>query len=113
MQAEFVTQFYTIASSKEQVEAITWWDINDRESFIVTGGLLDENNDPKQAYYALKDLIAGWTTSGTAQTDVNGQIAIRGYGGEYALTITHNGQECMAVAHITEQKEESIVIKCD
>jgi hypothetical protein len=111
-QAEFVVQFYTIAFSKERVEAITWWDINDRESFIVTGGLLDEDNKPKQAYYALKDLIASWTTSGTGQTDANGQIAIRGYGGEYTLTVTSNGQACTGTAHIIEQREENIIIEC-
>jgi GH35 family endo-1,4-beta-xylanase len=111
-QAEFVVQFYTIAFSKERVEAITWWDINDQESFIVTGGLLDENNNPKQAYYALKDLIAGWTTSGTGQTDANGQIAIRGFGGEYTLAVTSNGQACTGIAHITEQQEENIIIEC-
>ena len=48
IQAEFVHDFYTIAFSKEQMEAITWWNINDNNSFNVSGGLLDKNNRPKQ-----------------------------------------------------------------
>jgi len=50
-QAEFLRDFYTIAFSKEPVEAITWWDINDN-SFIFTGGLLDSESNPKPAYAA-------------------------------------------------------------
>jgi GH35 family endo-1,4-beta-xylanase len=112
-QAEFVRQFYTIAFSKERVEAITWWDINDRESFIVTGGLLDENNNPKQAYYALKDLIAGWTTSGTGQTDANGQIAIQGFGGEYQLTIVHDEQTWHKTVHMWEQQNNQVTVELE
>jgi hypothetical protein len=80
--------------------------------FIVGGGLLQDDSTPKQAYYALQDLIRGWTTSGTMQTDGDGQFVIQGYGGDYALTITYNGQSCSGTAHITEQQEEKLVVEC-
>ena len=110
-QAEFLRSSYTIAFSKKHAEAITWWDINDGDSFIATGGLLDADNNPKLAYYALRDLIADWTTHGDAQTDDAGQLVIQGYGGEYELTITHNGQTWHSTVHIGEQQDrESVVV---
>ena len=109
-QAEFLRDFYTIAFSKEQVEAITWWDINDN-SFIFTGGLLDSESNPKPAYYALRDLIAGWTTAGQGKTDAAGQIAIRGYGGEYDMVVTHDDQAWRGTVHVWEQQEGERVIQ--
>jgi GH35 family endo-1,4-beta-xylanase len=109
-QAEFLRDFYTIAFSKEQVEAITWWDINDN-SFIFTGGLLDAENNPKPAYFALRDLIAGWTTAGQGETDATGQIAIRGYGGEYEMVVTHDDQTWRGTVHVWEQQEGERVIQ--
>ena len=102
-QAKFVRDFYTISFSKERVEAITWWDINDN-SFIFTGGLLDAENNPKPAYFALRDLIADWTTTGKGETDAAGQVIIRGYGGEYDLTVTQDSQTWRGTFHIWEQQ---------
>jgi len=42
---------------KPNIKGISWWDANDRYSFITDGGLLDENNKPKKSYEALKKLI--------------------------------------------------------
>ena len=109
-QAEFLRDFYTIAFSKEHVEAITWWDINDN-SFIFTGGLLDAENNPKPAYFALRDLIASWTTAGQGETDAAGQVTIQGYGGEYDLTVTHDGQTWRGTVHVWEQQEGERVIQ--
>ncbi len=110
-QAAFVRDFYTIAFSKERVEAVTWWNINDNDSFIVSGGLLDADNRPKPAYFALRDLIAGWTSSGQAMTDVAGQAVIRGYGGDYELTVTHGDQAWRGTAHIWEQGESAFTVQ--
>ena len=112
IQAEFVHNFYTIAFSKEQVEAVTWWNINDdNDCFIVSGGFLDENNRPKLAYFALRDLITGWTSSGQIMTDAAGQLTIHGYGGEYSLTITDGNQTWQKTIHIFEQQQGEITIE--
>ena len=109
-QAEFVHDFYTLVFGKEQAEAITWWNINDDGSFIFTGGLLNANNEPKPAYYALKDLIDGWTTAGQGHTDTTGEINIQGYGGQYTLTILHGGRVWQRTMHIQEQQDGECVI---
>ena len=111
IQAEFLKDFYTIAFSKENVEAVTWWNINDINSFIFTGGLLDAENNPKPAYFALRDLISKWTSSGELYTDGEGQLIIRGFGGEYELAITRNGKTRYETVHIWEQEEEELIIR--
>ena len=111
MQAEYIHDFYTLAFSKERVEAITWWCINDSNSFINTGGLLDEHNNPKQAYFALRDLIAGWMTTGKSVTDSAGQISILGYGGEYDLTVTHGDHSWRGTVHIWEQQASEFKVQ--
>lgn len=105
-QAEYVRAFYTLAFSKPAVAAITWWDIDDRESFIWTGGLLDADDQPKPAYYALRDLIASWTSAGQVSTNAQGQVTLRGFGGDYTLTVDGQTFE----AHITEQTTTAITL---
>lgn len=110
-QAEFVHDFYTIVFSKQQTEAITWWNINDDFSFIYHGGLLDTDNKPKPAYYALRDLISSWTSAGQSTTDASGQTQLRGFGGDYALTVRHGDLTWNGEAHIVEQSQTEIIIQ--
>jgi endo-1,4-beta-xylanase len=60
IQADWVEQFYTICYSKPAIEAISWWDFTDRGCFWPFGGLLDQNMQPKEAFYRLKTLLAQW-----------------------------------------------------
>lgn len=111
-QAEFVRKFYTIAFSKKQVEAITWWDLDDADTFpaIIGGGLLDAEGNPKPSYDALRDVIANWTTNGESQTDADGRLHIHGYGGEYQLTITLDGQTWHKTVHVWEQRDNQMIV---
>ena len=60
IQADWVEQIYTLAYSKREVEAITWWDLSDKNTFWPFGGLLNEANQPKRAYYRLQGLKQSW-----------------------------------------------------
>ncbi|MEM1256598.1 MAG: endo-1,4-beta-xylanase [Cyanobacteria bacterium P01_H01_bin.21] len=60
IQADWVESIYTLAYSKPEVEAITWWDLSDKNTFWPFGGLLDEANQPKRAYYRLQGLQQAW-----------------------------------------------------
>lgn len=105
-QAEFATAFYTLAFSRKYVQDICWSDATDRAPFIVSAGLLDKDRQPKPVYYALKNLLASWTSSGSATTDENGQVQIRGYGGDYELWVTRPGSAAARLTeHIGEQSE--------
>jgi hypothetical protein len=91
-QAEFVEKFYTIAFSKPLVKEIAWsYGVSDETTAIQDGGLLHSDLSPKPAYYALRDRIAAWTTSGAGVTDNKGEYLLRGFGGEYRVTVTLPG----------------------
>jgi endo-1,4-beta-xylanase len=60
VQADWIEQFYTICYSKPAIEAISWWDFTDAGCFWPFGGLLDQNMQPKEAFYRLKNLLAQW-----------------------------------------------------
>ncbi|MFP4113834.1 MAG: endo-1,4-beta-xylanase [Spirochaetota bacterium] len=57
VQADWAEQFYTIAASKRNLEAITWWSLSDRRTFWPHGGLLDMDDNPKPAYHRLLSFI--------------------------------------------------------
>jgi endo-1,4-beta-xylanase len=60
VQADWTEQFYTICYSKPAIEAISWWDFTDSGCFWPFGGLIDQNMQPKEAFYRLKNLLAQW-----------------------------------------------------
>ncbi len=111
-QAEYVEKFYTIAFSKPLVREIGWsWGVSDAETHLMSGGLLDKNLKPKPAYFTLKNLIASWTTSGTGTTDANGELLLRGFGGDYDVTVTTpSGQSWKSKVHVHERKDESVTL---
>ncbi len=60
VQADWAEQLYTLAYSKPQVEAATWWDFSDQSTFWPFGGLQNRNQQPKAAYYRLAALKSAW-----------------------------------------------------
>ena len=111
-QAEYLEKLYTIAFSKPSVQAITWsWGISDQDAFIVSGGLLDDSSNPKPAYFALKNLLQSWTTSGSGVTNSSGEYSFRGFGGEYNVTIKDpDGRSFSTKIRVTEQQVNSFSI---
>jgi hypothetical protein len=61
MQADWLEAVYTLCYSKPAFEAIGWWDFSDQAGhFWPFGGLLDKNNQPKEAYHRLLALQKQW-----------------------------------------------------
>jgi endo-1,4-beta-xylanase len=63
IQADWVEQVYTLAYSKPEIDAVTWWDLSDKNTFWPFGGLLNEQHQPKRAYYRLQALRRTWGLS--------------------------------------------------
>lgn len=112
-QAEYVEKFYTIAFSKPTVQAITWsWGISDEDAFIIDGGLLGPSLKPKPAYFTLKRLIESWATSGSGVTDSNGEYNLKGFAGNYDVTVrTPEGKKLRTTIHVSEQKTNGLIIE--
>ncbi len=58
LQADWIEQFYLIALSKPNVEAISWWDFSDACCIYPFTGLLDSQDQPKEAFFRLQQLIS-------------------------------------------------------
>jgi hypothetical protein len=109
-QAEYLTSFYTIAFSKPQVHAISWgWGVLDSDAWTISGGLFKDPSTPKASYWALKQLIDSWTTIGQGKTNNRGEYALRGFAGDYVITIrTADGTKNTRLVHISERSRASI-----
>lgn len=60
IQADWAEQIYTLAYSKPEIQAVTWWDFSDVGGFWPFGGLLNRELQPKQAFYRLQSLLQDW-----------------------------------------------------
>ncbi len=94
-QAEAVEAIYRTAFANPMISGISWWDLSDR---FARGrqpvGLLDSNLRAKEAYHRLVRLIKGeWWTSTSGQSGDEGEVAFRGYYGDYRLTLTITGAD--------------------
>ena len=87
-QARYLDAAYTLFFAHRAVEGITWWcPVDGRLSFIQGGGLLREDLSPKPSYTALKQWMQRHTSSGQVYSDAEGRAVIRGYGGDYEITV--------------------------
>ena len=41
------------------MDAATWWDMSD-PAFVPHGGILNEDDTPKESYFRLKNLFGEW-----------------------------------------------------
>jgi len=93
-QARDVVRFYTVLFSHPAVEAITWWDFSDLHAWRrAPAGFLRKDMTPKPAYDELKKLIKGkWWTRQTLETDRDGRASLRGFLGDYRVSVTAGGK---------------------
>jgi GH35 family endo-1,4-beta-xylanase len=87
-QAEAVKKYYRLLFSHPAVEAITWWDFSDTNSWMgAPAGLLRKDMSPKPVYNVLKKLIKNdwWTGPLKLRTDDKGQITFKGFLGDYVV----------------------------
>lgn len=93
-QAEQVKRFYTMLFSHPAVEAITWWDFSDHHAWQgAPAGLLHKDMSPKPAFKELTKLVKDrWWTSEKTRTDGDGKAKLRGFRGDYTVSVRSNGR---------------------
>jgi len=111
IQAEYATQVFTLVFSKPLSIGIDWEPTEDSLS-TEFGGLINAEHNPKPVYFALKDLITSWKTSGTGETDMGGEFHIRGFAGDYSIVLkTVDNQSYYRTIHIDEQRSCEFTIE--
>jgi endo-1,4-beta-xylanase len=86
-QAEEVVQHYKTLMSHPQVEAITWWGLQDGGWLKAPSGLLRIDRSSKPSYDALLNLVKSewWLSPTKMKTDDRGQLQVTGFLGEYSI----------------------------
>ncbi len=104
-QTQEVVRFYTVLFSHPAVGAITWWDFSDYHAWqAAPAGFLRDDMSPKPVYDALLSLIKGqWWTRTSVRTDKDGVASLRGFLGDYRVTVTGPSQQPVT-ASFTLQK---------
>jgi GH35 family endo-1,4-beta-xylanase len=104
-QAEFMEQIYRLCFGHPGVASINYWGLSDRNIWIKSAGLIDEEYQPKPIFHTLKELIKGeWMTPAfMAKTSSDGTVAWRGFQGDYDVVVNRSGRrfvsQCVHVAH--------------
>lgn len=107
LQVEYVAALYTILFSHPSVQAITWWDLSDLGAWQgAPAGLLRKDMSPKPAYQRLTQLIhQGWWTNTDSKTNAQGEAMMRGFYGQYLLTIKSGTQSVQKLIHLKTDHE--------
>ena len=102
-QADYAAKFYTVCFGHPSVVAVTWWDLCDHGSWLPGGGMLRRDLSPKPVYARLKKLIhETWHTRAEGKTDAAGRFAFRGFFGQYAVSVQHDGATAAAKPHLAK-----------
>ncbi len=92
IQAIMTQNMYKLWFSWPSIYRITWWNVVDdcgAAGEPTTSGLFSREMQPKQAYYALNNLINNeWKTNITLKADETGIVKFRGFKGKYRITWT-------------------------
>ncbi len=132
IQAAIIEKLYTIWFSHPAMEQIIYWNMIDGYAYVDSndpeliansqgdmtlgenvyyGGLLRFDMTPKAAYYKIKELInTVWHTEEQLISDINGNIAFRGFYGDYELTITTPEKTITQTLTLSSKKENTLML---
>ena len=104
-QAREVARFYAMLFSHPAVAEITWWDFSDFQAWKnAPAGLVRRDMSPKPAYEALKGLIKGkWWTRAQIKSGPDGLSRLRGFLGDYRVTVSVGGKTTVLEAASLEK----------
>ncbi|MDQ7992134.1 MAG: endo-1,4-beta-xylanase [Propionicimonas sp.] len=87
-QAEEIARHYRSLVGHPAVEAVTYWGITDRDSWLGAPiGLVRADGSHKPAFDALRQLVKGdwWLGATTLRTDEDGRVAVHAFAGDYVV----------------------------
>jgi len=118
LQAEVVRDHYRLWFSVPKMAGITWWNLADSTAVKgeneAKGGLLDEEMRPKASYRVLEQLIHHeWKTSLSTRTDEHGRAAVRGFFGDYDVTVTLGNQAVQGTFSLKKNDVNRWTIRLD
>jgi endo-1,4-beta-xylanase len=115
IQAEYLAAFYTLLFSHPATEAITYTWFSDLDvPNGAPGGLLREDLSPKPAYEELMRLIhQEWWTNAEATTNAQGEAVLRGFYGQYLVTVESGTQKVQMLLHLEAGQDNTLTVQLD
>ncbi len=124
LQAEIVKNLYRIWFSHPNMEAIIYWNLADGYAAFAPqgdmsygenyyhGALLHFDMTPKPAFYELKKLIhETWNTKLSLDGDERGNLSMKGFYGEYEVTLTAGEKTVSTQLHLEKGAKNEFVIQ--
>ena len=103
MQADYTRDMLTVAFASPHVSSFLMWGFWEKAHWIKNAALFRPDWSPKPNAKAWQDLVKGaWWTRATATTDATGQASVRGFKGDYRITVTANGITQIVSASLRE-----------
>lgn len=116
VQAELLKNIYSMFFAQKNMEAIIYWNLPDGYAYRAEpgdmtcgenyyyGGLLRFDMTEKPGFKTLKKLIReDWMTNAQIVTDEDGYATLRGFHGEYALTVHANEKASVHNFHMSKR----------
>lgn len=92
-EADVLRDYLILAFSHPKVNHFIMWGFWDGDHWIGNGPLFNLDWTPKPAYKVWKDLVlTNWRTSETLTTGKDGAASIRGFKGDYEVTVSAGGK---------------------
>jgi endo-1,4-beta-xylanase len=110
-QADYGEKFYSILFSHPAVDAVTWWDFTDLNSWLgAPSGLLRKDMSPKPIYDRVQTLFRKrWTTDATSVTDKHGFAPARCFFGEHRVSAQlDSGVELSGTFNLSRRGERDV-----
>jgi GH35 family endo-1,4-beta-xylanase len=87
-QLEYGRKLYTLLFSHPAVEAVTWWDFSDLQSWAgAPAGLVRKDMSPKPLYdWLMEAFHRKWSTDVVVKTDAAGLVKVQAFFGDYEVT---------------------------
>ena len=103
-QADFTRDFLTVAFSHPSVEAILTWGFWERSHWLPKGAYYRADWSLKPAGQVWLDLVTKkWWSNFDEKTNAKGEVAVRGFLGDYEITVRKGGQAKTVKAAIPKE----------
>ena len=113
LQADYMRDFYTVVFGHPSFEGIISWGFWEKSHWRPECAWWDKNWNIKPVGLVHQDLVfKQWWTNEAGVTGKDGTFKVRGFEGDYKITVTKNGKETIQEAHLSNDgKTVEIIIQ--
>jgi len=109
--AQLMNNYLISLFSHPKMEGVTMWGFWEGAHWLPTAALYNQDWSERPALQAYQELVFGdWWTIEDGQTDSDGEFTIRGFKGDYQITVTHEGSDYLETASFDDDSGQVVVV---